>query len=374
MLSAKATQFKLLDDGRIHYQPQESNPLPGDAVAHITKGPGALHPAIMIDESAALASLDKTAVKNHLEAWLNDHIKTVLEPLVNLENLEAAAAPVRGIGFQLYESMGIVPREKLEDLISVLDPAMRQDLRARNIRLGPVLVFLPVLNKPAAVRLRAILWTLFRGNTLPAETPRDGIVSFKIDAAKIDRDFYQAVGYPVYGPRAIRIDMLDRVINAIYEGAKDGKFQAQHAMAEWLGCGIGELYEILEAMGHRKIQDAKPAEQNAAPAAAAAEETPAETETPKPAAKPELSFFRLKKGKAFTTPQLLSPRKRRTDTPDKDSRFRGKGKEEGKNKTRKPVHKKREERKPEPRIMSAEAKTQSESPFAILGQLKSRVK
>ncbi|HNS45597.1 MAG TPA: hypothetical protein PKH37_10255, partial [Alphaproteobacteria bacterium] len=67
-------------------------------------------------------------------------------------------------------------------------------------------------------------------------------------------DFYRAIGYPLYGPRAVRIDMLDRVINAVYDGAKDGKFQAQHSMAEWMGCPIADLYGVLEAMGHKRIE------------------------------------------------------------------------------------------------------------------------
>ena len=72
-------------------------------------------------------------------------------------NLTGAA---KGIAFQVHEGMGIVPREQLEGLIADLDTDMRRDLRGKKVRLGPILVFIPALNKPAAVRLRALLWGL----------------------------------------------------------------------------------------------------------------------------------------------------------------------------------------------------------------------
>lgn len=121
--------------------------------------------------------------------------------------------------------------------------------------MGPLLVFMPELNKPAAINLRAFLLSLWNDKPLPAEKPNDGIVSFSVEGKDIDKDYYRSIGYPVYGPRSIRVDMLDRVICAVYDGAKDGRFQARHEMAEWLGSNIADLYAVLEAMGHTKTHD-----------------------------------------------------------------------------------------------------------------------
>lgn len=349
MLNAQTTQFKLNDDGRLYYQAMASNPLPGDPVAMLLKGRNILQPELDLLEE------QPSGVKEHLQQWLRAHIATVLEPLVALENDEDIQGAARGIAFQVYEAMGIVPREQVESLIDTLDQDGRRALRNKKIRLGPILVFQPDLNKPAAVRLRALLWSLWNGKALPAVAPHDGVVSFKIDPAVADSRFYQAVGYPVYGPRAIRIDMLDRVINAIYEGAESGKFKAQHQMAEWLGCPIADLYEILHAMGHQKIFD--PADQKPVEPVAQAEEFKSEeskVEVPQAQVKPELATFRLKKGKAFEKPQVRAPR------PEKE-----------KDRKTKPRHEKnKKEERPE-RIMSAGPKPKLEdSPFAVLGQLK----
>jgi ATP-dependent RNA helicase SUPV3L1/SUV3 len=375
MLNAAITQFKLGDDGMIRYQPDASNPLPGEPFAKAVKGAKILEPDIEVIDAAGH---DTDAVRGILREWIKTHVRTVLEPLVALEQADGMAEPVKGICEKLYNALGIIPREEIQSLTAGLDPEMRQVLRGKQVRLGPVLVFLPALNKPAGVKLRGLLYALWNDKPLPPPLPRDGVVSQKVDESA-DRDFYRAIGYPVYGPRAIRIDMLDRVISAVYDGAKDGKFQAQHKMAEWLGCQIDDLYGVLIAMGHRKIEapvkEEKPAEETVTetPAEEAVVEKPADAEAKpeekaeekieaKPA-KPELAFFALKKGKAFEKRELRPKSdKPRREKSDKDKKPRGDRKHGRKDKEKKPER---------PRMISAEAKTNpADSPFAILGQLK----
>jgi ATP-dependent RNA helicase SUPV3L1/SUV3 len=343
MLNAQPSQFKLAVDGSILYQPDASNPQPGSAIAKIRKGRSPIAPEIDISDGA---SQDKNIAKEFLAGWLKNHINEILAPLVALEDIEKLAGPARGICFQLFEAMGIVPRESLEDLIGGLDSEMRQALRAKQVRLGPLLVFLPALNKPAGVRLRGLLWSLWNDKPLPAPVPADGIMSLKVDPGRADRRFYQAVGYPIFGPRAVRIDMLDRVISAVYDNAKEGKFRAEHKMAEWLGVPIDDLYAILEAMGHRKIAQPVSAEE---PTAEEVVKELAMAEK-KPDVKPELAQFYLKKGKAFEKPKF---KKEQSERPKKNFK---------KDKHKKPH---------EPKIIQATVKSKPEdSPFAILEQLK----
>jgi ATP-dependent RNA helicase SUPV3L1/SUV3 len=363
MLNAAVTQYKLNDEGQILYQEHPTNPLPGVPVAHLRKGKAIMEPDFGLIDSNIADGLDRAAVKAAIGEWLKGHLARVLEPLVALSAIdEKADAPVRGICFQVHEAMGIVPREQIEDLIALLTPESRQQLRAKQVRLGPILVFIPALNKPAAVRLRGVLWSLYNDQALPPKLPNDGVMSFKIEPGKINHNYYRAIGYPVYGTRAIRIDMLDRVINLIYEGAKEGKFRAQHQMAEWLGCGIEDLYAVLNAMGHRKIEapvevkseeaatQGKP--QEAVPTEVLTAETAPQVKAPQ--AKPELAMFYLKKGKAFERPQ-------RKERPSGDKKKQG-----GKFK-----HKKSE--KDNVRVMQAGPKPKIEdSPFAVLQHLKAK--
>ncbi len=417
MLNAVPKQFRLNDDGHILYQADPTNPMPGVVVATVAKGASALQPDVSVLDTNLIEGQDRDAITAKLKEWLKGHIATVLEPLVALENPEEGiAAPVRGIAFQVYEAMGIVPRANLEELIAGLDPEMRKVLRAKQIKLGPILVFIPALNKPAAVHLRALLWSLWNDKPIPAKIPADGMVSKSLAGeADVNPEFFSAIGYPVYANRAIRVDMLDRIISAIYDSAKDGTFKATHAMAEWLGCSIPDLYAVIEAMGHRKVSDpadqkieaavaaadavvavvptaepvaveAPAAEASVAVEAVAAAETPVETAAaPVAPAKPELATFRLRKGKAYgeqgggargPRPERAPGEKKPFRNADKKP-FNKDDKRKPRKECRKPDkfgdRKERERDNREPRVVaSAAASSVGESPFSVLQKLKTK--
>ncbi|MBU6234836.1 MAG: hypothetical protein KGQ41_03240 [Alphaproteobacteria bacterium] len=260
-------RYSVADDGQIFFQEQPTNPLPGVPVGRLQKGDALLAPKAVADAHPKV------------QEWLDIHTRTVLEPLFKLKQVEGEGAltgAAAGIGERLYDHLGVMHRSELEDLIAGLDADMRKALRSKGVRLGPVLVFLPALVKPAAIRMRAILWALWNDKALPIAKPADGRVSEVVDTAAIDRDFYRMIGYPVFGPRCIRIDMLDRVVTDIYDTAEQGVFEAKHKYAEWFGSSLDDLYAVLESMGHRRLKDeAKPAAEAAAPAAEAVTEAPA---------------------------------------------------------------------------------------------------
>jgi ATP-dependent RNA helicase SUPV3L1/SUV3 len=145
---------------------------------------------------------------------------------------------------------------------------------------------------------------------LPMETPADGRVSITIDPESVDRYLYRSIGYPVFGDKAIRIDMLDRVVTDIYDSAKDWQFQAKHQYAEWLGCNIEDLYAVLSSMGHIKIEvEADPVQESTGvkpvdvmDAKSSEDLENKEAEVKIDQVKPELAFFKLKKGKISTRP------------------------------------------------------------------------
>ncbi len=414
IVAAQQKQFTLKEDGQIYFQPDSTNPLPGEPLAIVKKGESLLQPVVSVIEGRAIGAEDAAAVLGAVETWMKVHIYTVLEPLFALVGDDALAEPVKNIALKLFEHTGIVPRGEVEESIAQLDADMRKVLRDKKVRLGPLLIFLPDLNKPAAVKLRAILWSLFNDKALPAPTPRDGAMSSVVDVTAANPDFYRAIGYPLYGPRVIRIDMLDRVINAVYDSAKEGKFQAQHKMAEWMGCPIADLYAILEAMGHRRIETpaapvvevvaevtevAAPVEV-VAEVAAVAEPTDKKPEQKKP----ELDFFFLRRGKAHIAQSERAPRQyvrpdravrpaavegggeqpaKQFSKPDKKpfpaERYAPKGQKFDKKKSddgdkfkhKNRDHKNRDEKpaNANPRVYSADAST-SDNPFAILQNLK----
>lgn len=394
ILNAQPKQFTLKDDGQILFQVDASNPLPGQPVAQIRKGDSILRPALDLLPVDLVQGQDADAVKAFVTTWLHTHISTTLEFLEGLLKGDDFTGPVRDIAARVHDAMGIVPRQNVEDLIAQLDPETRKVLRQRHVRLGPVLIFVPELNKPAAVKLRALLWWMWSDRPLPAPVPKDGAVSIVVDEAQIDALYYRSIGYPVYGGRAIRVDMLDRLISAIYDTAKNGVFKAEHKMAEWMGCSVADLYKILEAMGHKKIDEpaATPVAvvTEAAEPVVAAEPAPENVEpvnvepvSVEPAkvepAKPELASFRLKRGKAGVEHAPRPARFERSKTAAAKP-VEGEGHKKpsfNKDAPRKPKFNKSrdaKDHKPEkkPMVFEAKAKTVGDSPFAALQALKDK--
>lgn len=413
ILNSQPKQLRLQDDGQILWQADATNPMPGVPVARVGKGESQLKPHVALLDVELLKDQDREAIRNFIQSWLEQHIATVLDILNTLTREEGIAGPAKEIAQKVSEALGILPRQDLEPLIAGLDPDARRVLRQRHVRLGPILVFVPELNKPVAVRLRALLWWLWHDRILPAPVPKDGAVSVVVDEAQSDPLYYRAIGYPLYAGRAIRIDMLDRVVSAVYDSAKDGSFKATHAMAEWLGCSIPDLYKVLEAMGHTKTHDPadhpapvavvpeQAAEQNAgaAPAAETALEAAAEPVTEaatesapepvaeKPAApvvavKPELASFRLKRGRANDAARAPRPERAerpKTERPKFEKKPFEKKSGDGprdKDKKFKPRDKKGRPEREEKRATNFEARPQhiEDSPFAVLQQLKSGMK
>jgi ATP-dependent RNA helicase SUPV3L1/SUV3 len=340
-------------------------------------------------ECDAVAEQDKETVLKFTQEWLGRYVREALEPLFKLQDDDIADGAATQIAQKLHDALGILPREDLQELIGQMAEEERATLRSKKIRFGPLIVYLPELNKPAAVRLRAMLLSLWDEKELPAQAPPDGIVSFSVEGKDIDPSYYRAIGYPVYGPRSMRVDMLDRVICAVYDTAKEGKFQAQHQMAEWLGSNIADLYAILEAMGHKKIYDpadaikteeasaentpsekeegavnpSEPSIEEASAQSAAKSEVQAAVEKPKEILKPELATFVLKRGKAIQGTNQ-APASSRPNKKFSDKNFSSDKKKFNKKKST-------PKKQPQQRIYKAEVESNPEdSPFAILSQLK----
>lgn len=324
-------RFSLAENGQIFWQADKTNPLPGEAIGRIVKGDRWDTPKSEVTHSALLDNAELATVQQQVQNWLIQHIKTDLAPLFELQGQSDLPAPVAGIGFQLFEAMGVMHRNELNALIAALDTDQRRILRRAGVRMGPMLVFMPELIKPAAVKMRALLWGLVNDKPLPVERPADGRVSVTIDPKTADHALYKTIGYPIFGPRAVRIDMLDRVVTDIYDTAEKGVFTIKNSYAEWLGCGLEELYSVLQSMGHHRLPSAEIAEGDDIP--------PVQ--------------FRLKRGKVADKPQRKN---------DADKKHKAK---QGKKPNKKPAQPKMQ--------MSAAPKTdEADNPFAILKQLQQK--
>ena len=106
------------------------------------------------------------------------------------------------------------------------------------------------------------------------------------------KPLYRVVGYRVCGPRAVRVDILERLADLIRPalswrpgmpsdkpaGATDGRgFTVTVAMTSLVGCSGDDFAAILRALGYRMERRPAPPLEPAQVPAALAPETPVET-------------------------------------------------------------------------------------------------
>jgi ATP-dependent RNA helicase SUPV3L1/SUV3 len=265
VVAAKNDAFKLTRQARVLWRDEE--------IARLEPGEAPLKPTIQVLCDEHLSGPDKEKVQARLDTWLNEILAERLKPLVEISAAEDIAGLARGIAFRLAENFGILSRESVAEEIRALDQQARAQLRRYGVRFGAFHIYLPILLKPASAELTLALWALKNAtahnlslDALP-EPPRAGLTSVSADRS-IPEAFYRAAGFSLCGPRAVRVDMLERLADLIRpllawrsnpsngaqppKGASgDGGFLVIPEMMSILGCSSEELGEVLKALGFR---------------------------------------------------------------------------------------------------------------------------
>ncbi len=117
---------------------------------------------------------------------------------------------------------------------------------------------MPALLKPGAARLLSMLKAIHEGDIERAVNPPPGLTSIPNDRRHTLAD-YAAAGFQPCGPRAVRLDMLERLADLIREQRSENKerrFEPNAPMTALLGCSNEDLREVLKALGYRRVQKA----------------------------------------------------------------------------------------------------------------------
>lgn len=258
-------EFVLATDGRMRWR--------GEVVAELAEGDSLYRPRIITLADETLTGPDLEKVQDRLSLWLRHHINTVLEQVMSLEAPADIDGTARGLGFQLFENLGILPRAQVADEVKGLDQDVRGKLRKLGIKFGAYHLYLPLSLKPAPRELALILFALKHGGVRqPGVTDIPHIVlsgrtSFLVDP-EVDTRLYEIAGFKVAGKRAVRIDILERLADIIRPlialdagrpyagelpvGAAEGNgFRVTVEMTSLLGCSGEDFASILTSLGYR---------------------------------------------------------------------------------------------------------------------------
>jgi ATP-dependent RNA helicase SUPV3L1/SUV3 len=222
---------------------------------------------------------DREVVQLRLERWTQRHLASLLEPLINMQDDEQIAGLARGFSYRLVEGLGVLSRDEVAEDVKSLLQEQRAGLRKHGVRFGAFHVFVPSLLKPGPTALRLLLWALmlekhqqYERSRLP-EPPGQGLTSVPFDRTT-PHGYYRVVGFRVCGPRAVRIDMLERLGDLIRErvfwkprfdgeprpagSVEGGGFTVVPDMMSLVGCSGEEFTAILRSLGFRMMRRPSP--------------------------------------------------------------------------------------------------------------------
>lgn len=257
--------FVLTSDATIRWR--------GEPVAKLAAGEEVLAPSVLLLADEHLTGPARDKVQERVALWVRAQIETLLKPLIDLKAGEGLEGLARGIAYRLAEGLGNLERHEISEDVRQLDQDMRASLRKVGVRFGAYTIFVPALLKPAPSQLLAQLWAIKHGSMDMAglsELPQlsaSGRTSIPVDPA-IDKALYKVVGFRVCGPRAVRVDILERLADLIRplvawkpldaevappEGAvaQGGAFTVTVAMTSLLGCAGEDFSAILKSLGYR---------------------------------------------------------------------------------------------------------------------------
>jgi len=183
-------------------------------IGRIEAGAEPLSPTAKLFNDEMLEQTSIERGQRRLQQWLDRQVATQFEPLLGLKNDEAITGLARGVAFQMYEALGVLPRGPVAQDVKSLEQSDRSLLRKHGVRFGQYTLFMPALLKPAPTKLRIVLWGVSKGmDDIPAP-PQPGVVTMPAPEG-LPAEYFQLAGYRKAGNRALRLDMLERLADMI---------------------------------------------------------------------------------------------------------------------------------------------------------------
>jgi ATP-dependent RNA helicase SUPV3L1/SUV3 len=230
----------------------------GAPIAQLVAGPHPLAPLVRVLPNDFMTPRQEGALLGHLETWVRDSLRRHLGPLVSAREAgrdATVAGPIRGILYQLTETLGAVPRREAQSLLRELDALGRKALARAGVRLGTETVFLDGIGGKQAVRLRGLLWCVWTG--VAGEEAAMRVESLAGASAGAPRDpawpdaFYRACGYVPLGARTGKHPRAEALAARARKLSRQGAFAPTRELCRLAGGGVDDLVGALLALGFR---------------------------------------------------------------------------------------------------------------------------
>ncbi|MEQ8247128.1 MAG: helicase-related protein [Alphaproteobacteria bacterium] len=224
----------------------------GASIARLARGELVRRPLVdLIDDDATLDARYRSLLQSRVTRWLDKHISTVLAPLIQLDRMEFKGA-CRGLAYQLVENFGVTRATDVANLLKDLLPNERQQLRRLGVTFGRYFVYLATMLKQKRAVLALELHCVFHGRPI-LDLPV-GRVSFEVPR-DIDHDLFKACGFWRIGGRAVRVDALERLDQALAGVGPTVRETPQ--LLSLIGFPRSEFSLAMEFLGYRQSDQTK---------------------------------------------------------------------------------------------------------------------
>ena len=221
-------------------------------IAKLLAGKDYLNPELLLMTDDILENEQKKKLSEFLYKWIKQKINITLKSLVELKNLKESNSFIKALAYQLYESNGVIKREKVSDYLKKLAQGERKILRELGVKFGRYHIFLYRLLKPEAVSLRILLWKNFHQKYFDLTPPTFGLNFLEVDNPK-NKDFMLLCGFENFDRYFVRIDILERlfvqIINSTPDKTKEIKLIPE--MLNLLGCSKDNFKKLIQKMGYK---------------------------------------------------------------------------------------------------------------------------
>ncbi len=288
LTSSADPAFQLSDVGSIMWRNADIARLQASEIVYA--------PRLDVTDSDLLSSEQKARIHDRLTRFITNHVQTVLGPLLALSrpaeaiilaesqknnmpeqdisstSLSETAAteksadnagamqPVplsgiaRGLLYQMYEHYGTVSRADVAASLKDLPETDKPHLARLGVRTGMEALFMPDMLKPAPIKLRVLLYSLFTKTFPGCGPPPEGRVSFDAPDG-VDDSYWMVAGYRRLGQRIMRVDMVERVAALVRAAARAGQFKITDEMLSLAGVSREQMARILSDLGCRQVSE-----------------------------------------------------------------------------------------------------------------------
>ncbi len=250
LISATHDKLHVDAEGRIVFEGKTP-------VGQLVRGASLLLPDVRVLGMAELGAGARTRVHRRLVAFARDFVEAFFTPL-RIASARKLGPAGRGIVYQLEQGLGTALTESAAGQMAELSPEDREKLLASGIVLGERVLWVSALLRQTALEQRAALIKAYACTAKTPHIPKASAVSMPVDRA-VAGDLYTLIGYPRFGPRAVRADVAEKVVCALQSAEEN---QPIGRFSSWLGCSAKEAAQVVLGLGF-SFKDPTPEKTNA---------------------------------------------------------------------------------------------------------------